>query len=425
MVTEIVKPALQFVWSLANKFLRNQKADSLIRFTKSTRVEPIVMVDQRVAHLPYITDVMQSLTSIFSGYYLQAIAIAVNVGRVNVIKLLDALNPQRDAADAAAVKIADLVVGKESLVDESAYRFGLPNPGQALSLEAKSDPGMGPHSPTFKDLKDHPDADTLKGVLKHGQMQDVIGANLGGKGAGEGSLKGDIANVGKGVDGAEFGKDAIKSLGESVNLSVGKMLEVTINDGNASATFPISVRLIATIVGSNILAHILGDGSRITTAKERYHAWRSGQLEFWRDLVFCQDLIDEHKKTLAQDTTGTYDEILRRRTGNQVSTALTATPSVATASNLLVMSKQTARELELSIRGKLSDFAVREKVLKSTYVMIMAVIDPEWEQVTFYHRGIRLPTQLNIKELKASNKGTGPDVAEILKAYQLGQNPTI
>lgn len=412
MVSDIVKPALQFVMSLAGKVLRNQKADSLIRFTKSTRVEPIVMVDQRVAHLPYITDVMQSLTSIFAGYYLQAVALAVNVGRVNVIRLLDTLNPQRDVADAATAKIAEYVVGAESLNCVEAYRFALPRPGQKASLEAKEVP-YGPQAPTYKDLKDHHDSATIGALLTKGEGTELTKSKL------------DNVNQGLTQGNDLFGKDSIKSLGESVNLSVGKMLEVTIKDGDASASFPISIRLIATIVGSSILAHILGDGSRITTAKERYHAWRSGQLEFWRDLVLCQDLIDEHKKTLAQDSTGTYDEILRRRSGNQAAGYLSSTPSIGTASNLLVMSKQTARELELSIRGKLSDFAVREKVLKSTYVMIMVVIDPEWEQVTFYHRGIRLPTQLSIKELKTSNKGTGPDVAEILKAYQLGQNPSI
>ena len=56
--------------------------------------------------------------------------------------------------------------------------------------------------------------------------------------------------------------------------------------------------------------------------------------------------------------------------------------------------------------------------------MIMVVIDPDWDHVTFYHRSIELPTELSVKELQATNKSKGPDVAEILKAYQMGNSPS-
>jgi hypothetical protein len=437
----VAKPALQFVMSLASRVFRNTKADSLIRFTKATRVEPIVMIDQRIAHLPYTHDVMQALSSIFIGYYLQAIALAVNVGKINVIKLLDTLNPTRDVVDAAAAKIVD-VINTPSMNSFESYEHSLPRPGQVISLEAQvfnpkpqqHDNAFGPKPATKADIgkvmaQGGNVGATLGNSVKHGQLGSQINSNMGG-GLDQSKLihlNPDVSEINQGVSQKNdlFAKDTIKSLGEAVNLSVGKLIEVNVSEGDHSATFPISVRLIATIVGSNILAHILGDGSRDTSAKERYHSWRAGQLEFWRDLVLCQDLIDEHKKTLALDTTGTYDAILKRRSGNMAAATLTGAPSVATASNLLVLSKQTARELELSIRGKLSDYHTREKVLKSTYIMLMVVIDAEWEQVTIYHRGISLPTQLSIKEMKTANKGTGPDVGEILKAYQLGMNPTI
>ena len=45
--------------------------------------------------------------------------------------------------------------------------------------------------------------------------------------------------------------------------------------------------------------------------------------------------------------------------------------------------------------------------------------------VKIYHRGIEHPTRLTIKELKSSGKGNGPDIAEILKAYQLGRAPGV
>lgn len=353
--------------------LRSAKSDSLIEYTKPARVEPIVLMDQKVAGLPYTSDVMQSLTSLFSGYYLQAVALTVNVGRVDVIKLLDKLNPKRSPLDSALSNTDGIsrIVG--SLESAASYQFKLPVPGEKISLEQFGFEAKG-------------SSDAL-GLAKDADKTD-------------------------------------KLLNDMTNLSVGKMLEVEVESDGSRAVFPISVRLIVTGIGSKELVHTLSQGSKNTSAKERYHLWRSGQLEFMRDLVMCQDLIDSHKKTLIKDSSGVYEEIRKRRRGNRLSAIFSQEPSVATASNIIVMSQASAKELEREVGGRLKDFRTREKIFKETYTMILVVVDPDWEHVTFYHRSIELPTEMSVKELKSSNKNNGPDVAEILKAYQVGSSPT-
>lgn len=427
---------LKWVASVAARLLRNRKNDSLIRFTGAARVEPITMIDQRLLHLPYLNDALQSLSSLFCGYYLQAVALAVNVGNVNVLRLLDTLNPTRDVADAAATKLADASKGNINMLSLESYGYQLPRIGGTISQEAseldkrrekaedqrrkereaaaQAGKAYGPNGASRKDLENAIAAGDGDAALATGRdlmRQDIDDNNKSG--------------YDPKLTGVKYGDKTLSSLSEAINLSVGKMLEVNINNGEAQATIPITVRLIATIVGSSLLTHILGDNSRDISLKERYHAWRAGQLQFWRDLVLCQDLIDEHKKALHKDDTGVYDAILARRQGNLAAGAMTSTPSIGTASNLIVMSAQTARELEADVGGRLRDPKVRDAIFKSTYIMIMLIIDVDHEQVTFYHRGIKLPTQLSVRELKTANKGTGPDVAEILRAYQLGMNPSI
>lgn len=95
-----IETALNLVSKLPD-LLRSARSDSLVEFTKPTRVEPIVLMDDRVVNLSFTPDIMQSLTSIFSGYYLQAVALSVNVGRVDVIDLLDRVNPNRSLDDNA------------------------------------------------------------------------------------------------------------------------------------------------------------------------------------------------------------------------------------------------------------------------------------------------------------------------------------
>jgi hypothetical protein len=353
--------------------LRSAKSDSLIEYTKPARVEPIVLMDQKVVGLPYTSDIMHSLTSLFSGYYLQAVALSVNVGRVDVIKLLDKLNPKRSPLDSALSNTNNISKIVGSLESAQNYDFKLPIPGQSFSLESFGFEAKG---------------------------------------------SGDAPGLAKDADKTD------KLLSEMTNLSVGKMLEVEVESDGSRAVFPISVRLIVTGIGPKELVHTLGQGSKNTSVKERYHLWRSGQLEFMRDLVMCQDLIDSHKKTLLTDSSGIYEEIRKRRRGNKLSAIFSGEPSVATASNIVVMSQNTAKELEREVGGRLKDFRTRDKIFKETYTMILVVVDPDWEHVTFYHRSIDLPTELSVKELKASNKNNGPDVAEILKAYQVGSSPS-
>jgi hypothetical protein len=57
--------------------------------------------------------------------------------------------------------------------------------------------------------------------------------------------------------------------------------------------------------------------------------------------------------------------------------------------------------------------------------MFLVVIDKQYERVTFYHRGINQATELGVRDLKASQKGNGPDVSDILRAYTMGQNPRL
>lgn len=368
--------------NLASKLtdtMRAAKSGSLIEYTQPTRVEPIVLMDESLIRLPYANDIMQSLTSLFSGYYLQAIALSVNVGSVDVIRLLDKLNPKRNATDNLINGVSNGVATMVSLEDARSYRFALPVPGGRdglqklnVSLEDIDDPIPEGNPPTLTN-----------------------------------------------------GRDTVSMLGELTNLSVGKMLEVNIESEGNKATFPINVRLICSGIGTKELVHILSVGSKNISVKERFHAWRAGQLEFVRDLLLCQDLIDAHKKTLAKDPTGLYDELRKRRKGNSISAIFSGQPSVATASNIIVMSSQAVKDVERQVGGRLKDFRVREKLFRETYCMILCVVDPEWEHVTFYHRSIAIPTEMSVKELAVSNKGKGPDVAEILKAYQLGNSPAI
>lgn len=357
---------------IAAAWVANKGSSDLIKFTAPSRVEPICLIDSDVVHNEMLPDVMQSLQSIFSGYYLQAMAISTNIGRIDVIKQLDKLNPNRNA-EGNAINAANWLMSME------AYKDGLPKVGLRPAMESK-------------DIADK----------THTQDDDKAKSS-----------------------GANANKETFTTVRDLTNLSVGKLLNVEITDGANKATIPISIRLMATSIPTSSIVHILSLGNKDTTAKERYHGWRSGRLEFIRDIIFCQDLIDSHKDNLMNDKSGVYNEILKRRKNNAVSTMFSGEPSLATASNLLVCSRESIRTLEGEIGQEFKNFKTREKIFNESYLMIIAVIDKEWDRVTFYHRGISLPTEVGLRDLRVSNKGSGPDVSEILKAYQMGSSPSL
>lgn len=343
---------------------RAGKSDSLVDYTKSTRVEPIALIGTDVLYDDMLPDLMQSLLSIFTGYYLQAIAVSMTVGNIEVERTLSRLNPSRSAIDAGA-DTAGWLLAREN------YKDRLPSPSVRMSLEA-----IGDRIPEAQ----------------------------------EGSFA--------------LGRDTNRELKELSNLSVGKLLSVELCQGMQRATIPVAVRLLASSLPTERLAHILAIGTKDVSMKERFYQWKGGELEAIRDMVFCQDLIDAHRANLMADKDGVYSQLLKRNRENQLSAIVSANPSVATASNIVVISQETAKKLEMEISGKLSNPKVREKVFAGKYMMILAVVDSFEKRVTIYHRGIAMPTEVGARDLRGASK-EGPNVSDILKAYQLGNAPSL
>jgi hypothetical protein len=210
---------------------------------------------------------------------------------------------------------------------------------------------------------------------------------------------------------------------EAANLSVGKIVGVEIVDNGQKATIPVSVRLMVNSVPTSELAHILSLGGKDTSALGRWRSFKSGELDFWRDLIMCQDLITAHRKNLLNDKDGLYTEISHRKTNNGIMGALDMKPSLGTISNLAVISKETQVELELQVNGSLNNPRIRNSIFESTALMILAVYDKDFERVTFYYHGIAEKTEVGVKDLRAANKGEGPNITDILKAYSAGAAP--
>lgn len=446
----MIEKSLDFGLSAVRKITdlwAGAKAESLIDYTQVARVEPIVLIDTAVLGTDLVSEVMQSMLSIVSGYYLQAVAISLSVGKIEVMRHLDKLNPRRNPSNSAANTMGYL------LATES-FQHSLPYPGQEgrLAMEAMSRDEIAAQQLQQAWSKFDFDvsnvyykrgADAARDAKRDEQTERQMAQRVEeakrtyemnkekmGHDRAMAQARLELEKEGLALRSAKpyevgFGRDTMTTLKELSNLSVGKMLNVEITDGANRMTLPVAVRLMASSLPSENLVHILSVGSEDKSFRGRWDAWRSGAISGIKDFALCLDLVEAHKKNLLKDKTGIYADILKRNRSNQLSALFSGNPSIATASNMCVIDSETVKDLELKAGGKFSDFKVREKIFKNTYMMLIAVIDRGWDRVTFYHRGINAENNLAMRDLKASNKGNGPDVGDILRAYQVGNAPSL
>jgi hypothetical protein len=226
--------------------------------------------------------------------------------------------------------------------------------------------------------------------------------------------------------GSSMDKDMVtKVLMADANMAVGKLITVDININNKKVQVPITFRLATATLTEQSITHLLALKTEDEGIVERYHAWRAGRIGLIKDLIFCQDLIDEHKKALMTDKDGVYSEIVKRVNNAKKYGILADNPSLVSASNIFIISEAVASQVELKLGGKLRNPRIREKAFLNTYAMILVVIDRDYDRATFYHRGIDMPTEVSFKEMKKSAQGKGPDIMDIMKAYNTGMPPSL
>lgn len=362
--------------------IRSLRSDSLIEYTQPTRVEPIVLIDHTIAHLDIMTELNLSLTSLYAAYYLQAVAISTNINNIEVMKVLEKLNPSRDPVGAF---------------------------GNIISLESR-DYSNTLTLPGFSNTAKNKNVSHITGAVEASRSQ--IGSEL--------ITAEEIINA----TGTEMTDETQKKVADlSMNLSTGLLLNVSVQVDGHEATIPVTVRLITSLTKSEVIRQMISYSAKDKTLKARYRGYMTGELSM-KDLIFATDLIDAHRQQLIKDTSGNYAEILRRKNRNRISGLLSGNPSVATASNIVVLNKDTLKDIENDIGGKLSHYKTRERIFKDTFLILIVVVDPEWESITIYHRNTPMPTDTSFKNLKNVKSSGGMDVKEMLAMYTKSNAPT-
>lgn len=392
MLSDIIDSAVKmFKDRVSNIDKHALTSDSLIEYTRSTRTEPITMIDHTIIKQPELSDLMATLTTIYAAMYSQAFSIAINheIGSIKALKALDKINPNRSAS--------------------------------------KAFPGLESHSLTLPDYRNiEKNYKTTNKITMESNLSIKGGARFSHTGDIDVAAKinynddADVANAKENdKHGAKVSTDAITKFNQ--NLSTGILFDVSVTANGASLSVPLSVRLLANAMDPSNVLSILKAAVVNKTAKERYREWRAGGLSFWSDIVLCRDILKEQRKNLIKDQTGVYNEVIKRRSNNKLAGFFSGNPSISNISNILVIDELTTlATFEAETFKKLKDPKVRDTIFNNTNVMILAVVNTDREIVTLYYHSISVPTIVTFRDLKSYNKKQGLDPMEVLRSFQMG-----
>lgn len=380
VASDLVEKAASAAGSTVIKHTRDKlkAGGDLVSATQSARVEPILLMDQRAANIPFIQDVVHSVYNLFTGYWLLSVSLDTKINNVSVGRRLDKFATDRDLANATAIAI------DKYLPDMNSMDIGLPYAKEIMreQFESMEKASLEANKPTDEE--------------RAAQAAGNSGSRV---------------------------VDPAKVVQQITNLAVGQIVEVVISEDGKEAKVPVMIRLRVAGMNPKAMVETLAIGGADMTTRGRYRAWRAGELSFWADFVLAMDRVDQHRAASMNDETGYYKAMYDRATKNDAVALLGNGPSLATASSIIVITTDTAAELERKIGGELSSFRVRQGIFGMTYSMLLAVVDPEWESVVIYTRGIEMPTKLNARDMKTAGKSDSKELMDILKSYQMGKAP--
>jgi hypothetical protein len=380
-----------------------------------TRVEPIGIVEDVCLSLPWLDDLLHTSLSVYAAYYMQAALTMSQVGGVKVLRTLDQLHPNR-GMDTYLETTENRPITRAAM-QPIGHQYGA-NHDLMFSLETYGRKDAICTSMESKEVKVwtfNPKTNEYMGIISD---IDKIQQRL------KKQENRDRDEVTPYEDSPRIRSELHAALYEPSNLAVGRLIELEFKDAGKSVLIPIVCRLQMSPLPSKNIVDIMALTGEDTGVVERFHSARSGRIEWIRDFMLASDLLRKYRSTLLQETSGVYDEVVARTSRNHAASILTGRVSYNSASSVWIISQETAKRIAGRLGGKITDSRVRKQLFNNVSAFIVAITDEEYNRATFYYRDIETGTSVNAKTLKRPPKDGGIDIAEVFKAYTMGNSPT-
>lgn len=372
---------------------------SIAQRTEAARVEPLTLIDGSLVTSDRLDPTLNVGIDIVASIYGTAMSLTnTTVGNTQIIKRLEALNPTSSSMRSLRTRLGLESYKRfesEDLQDESdgfIGRFiddetgGVPDYTEVLAVESL----RRPRSALAMEAKtDKPD-DT-EALLK--KKRDVISSS-----------------------------DVREAVRDANALAFGKVINFELTTDGEKHQVPVTFRLATAFVDpanlQNAMSHRFQSEQ---TALERKIKWKTGTIESISDLFFCRDIVRSHAKNLMRDKDRVYEKLSPSNRGSYTRALLRGEVSVAQASNFLIISRDTADRVEAHLGGSFDNEGFRQRMLESTGIMVLAIIDPLHDTVTFYVESLARGQTVAGRNLEAKSKKNGPNLDEIMAVLTTGR----
>lgn len=202
------------------------------------------------------------------------------------------------------------------------------------------------------------------------------------------------------------------------NIAIGKELNVPVTIEGKKFDIKTTIRLSIDTLSTQGLLSTLAMDTKDNTMRGRYLRWRAREISFF-DYVTCMDMVEADRKGLLNDQNGIYTQKRGRKSASLIAALISGSASVNVASSITVITKSTAKALEMEMRGKLSNYRNREKLFEDTLSTMLIVVDPMSESIRLYSRGISDDSIYTFDDIANNNtNGDGVDINAVARAFK-------
>ncbi|QZA70773.1 hypothetical protein AH04_107 [Erwinia phage AH04] len=326
---------------------------NLAKSASKTLISPLVAIEDTLIHQDYMSDLMTVVNLRDINDVLSHFAQQGSVNGIKVSDLVDSIQPRRSGF--LALQGAE-AFGKS----ESALR--------AMRLKELS--GMEAQAPNGKPL------------------QNVVTIN---------------------------GKQ-VADLQDYKPLAVGRTVDASVTIDGTQLTFPLTFRQTPVPVTS-------GDLQKIFEAARPQDGWlarimmaKTGEITS-PELLTGEDEIKREFNIRKNDLSGYYTEVTDRASKNTMAALRTGIVSVNTQANTIIMTSETARNIELEL-GVRFDGSGINKIRKAVMANTIIVVNDALGLFTFYYAGNNIPEEWTQRQITVSaKKDTSMDLASLAKLF--------
>lgn len=237
-----------------------------------------------------------------------------------------------------------------------------------------------------------------------------------------------IESTQKEVDATSGGK--IIEYPREVDIPSGRIIEVKFGDPRKASVAALTAHLYLQLTPTFIPAEVAYAfvGCNFTPSiRQRWMQMKTGDISFWKDFLFAQDLRKRRRAALRKDTSGTLAEMFERQQ-NAVSNAWLKYVTFYRekqniANTILIFDKYTFDRACAANGLDFKRYGSRQSFFNKTFAMMVAVIDQSYNRVETYFHGVESKGEYTFTALKNNAKNDKYDLTDIMKAYGQGMAP--